>query len=89
MTTPAGPVTVKAGPFVPDDAGFMLDMSTWKLMSLGEVPHLVQDDGLTARVIGVASRDGSLAEDGVELRWRAFMQLVCLNPFANGRFVIS
>jgi hypothetical protein len=89
MSTPAGPVTVKAGPFVPDDAGFLLDMSTWKLMSLGSVPHLVEDDGLTARVVGVASRDGSLAEDGIEIRLRYFAQLVCLNPFANGRFAIS
>lgn len=89
MTSPGGVVTVKAGPFVPENAGFMLEPSSWKLMSLGSVPHMVQDDGLSARVIGVASRDGSLAEDGVEMRWRAFMQLVCLNPFANGRFVIS
>lgn len=89
MSTPAGPITVKAGPFVPDDAGFLLDMSTWKLMSLGAVPHLVEDDGLTARVVGVASRDGSLAEDGIEIRLRYFAQLVCMNPFANGRFVIS
>lgn len=89
MTCPGGPVTVKAGPFVPETAGYLLDMPSWKLMTLGEAPHIVQDDGLTARVIGVASRDGSLAEDGVEMRWRAFMQLVCLNPFANGRFTIS
>jgi hypothetical protein len=73
---------------VPENAGFLLDMSAWKLMTLGEVPHLVQDDGLTARVIGVASRDGSLAEDGVEIRWRSFMQLVCLNTFGQGRFEI-
>lgn len=89
MTCPGGPVAVKCGPFVPENAGFLLDMSSWKLMSLGEVPHLVQDDGLTARVIGVASRDGSLAEDGVEIRWRSFMQLVCLNTFAQGRFEID
>jgi hypothetical protein len=89
MSTPSGPITIKAGPFVPEDSGFLLDMSTWKLMSLGGVPHLVEDDGLTARVVGVASRDGSLAEDGIEMRWRAFPQLVCLNPFANGRIAIS
>lgn len=89
MTGPGGPITVKAAPFVPENAGFLLDMSTWKLMSLGDVPHLVEDDGLTARVIGVASRDGSLAEDGIEIRLRYFAQLVCFNPFANGRFAIS
>jgi hypothetical protein len=89
MSTPSGPITVKAGPFVPDDAGFLLDMATWKILTLGAAPHLVEDDGLSARVIGVASRDGSLAEDGVEMRWRAFLQLVCYNPFANGRFAIN
>jgi hypothetical protein len=89
MSTPSGPITVKAGPFVPETAGYLLDMSTWKLMTLGAAPHLVEDDGLSARVVGVASRDGSLAEDAVEMRWRAFLQLVCLNPFVNGRFTIS
>lgn len=89
MTCPGGPVAVKCGPFVPETAGYMLDMDSWTLMSLGAVPHIVEDDGLTARVIGVASRDGSLAEDGIEIRLRQFTQLVCTNPFANGRFTIS
>lgn len=89
MTCPGGPVICKAGPFVPESAAFLLDMSTWKLMTLGALPHLVEDDGLTARVVGVSSRDGSLAEDGIEIRLRYFAQLVCLNPFANGRAAIS
>lgn len=89
MSTPAGAVMIKAGPFVPEDAGFLLDMSTWKLMSLGAVPHLVDDDGLTARVVGVTDISGSSAAlDGIEIRLRAFPQLVCMNPFANGRFPI-
>ena len=90
MSTPNGPIMVKAGPFVPENAGFLLDMSTFELMSLGEVPHLVDDDGLTARVVGVATSGSTvLAEDGIEIRLRAFPQLVCVNPFANGRFPIS
>jgi hypothetical protein len=89
MTCPGGPVTVRCAPYVPENAGFMLDMSSWTLMTLGAVPHIVEDDGLTARVIGVASRDGSLAEDGIEIRLRQFSQLVCDNPFANGRFAIG
>lgn len=89
MLAPGGAVEIKAAPFVQEDAGFLLDMDTWKLMTLGKAPHVVEDDGLTWRVIGVASRDGSLAEDGVEMRLRAWMQLVCLNPFSNGRIAIS
>lgn len=86
MTGPGGPVVVKAGPYVPGNAAFLLDMSTWRIGTLGALPHLVQDDGLTARVVGVAASSGtSLAMDAVEIRYRAFWQLICDNPFANGR----
>jgi hypothetical protein len=85
MVAPGGTIEVKAGPYVPEDAGFLLDMSTWELMSLGAVPHVVQDDGMTAVRIG----SGSSAEDGIEIRLRYFAQLVCHNPYANGRFPIS
>lgn len=85
MVAPGGTIEVKAGPFVPEDSGYLLDMSTWELMSLGEVPHVVQDDGLTAIRIG----SGVTAEDGIEIRFRYFAQLVCHNPYANGRFPIS
>jgi hypothetical protein len=88
MTGPGGPVTVKAGPYVPSDAAYLLDMDTWKICTLGPAPHLVQDDGLTARVIGVGGGSTN-ALDGVEIRYRAFWQLVCTNPFANGRAAIS
>lgn len=90
FTAPGGPVAVKCGPFVPEDSGFYLDMSTWKILTLGTAPHVVRDDGLDWRVIGVAyDGSGSMAYDGIEQRLRAFLQLVCYNPFANGRFPIS
>lgn len=90
MTTPGGGVVVRAAPYVPENAGFLLDMSTWKLCHLGGLPHLVQDDGLAATRLNpssgyTAANDG----DGIEVRLRQFAQLVCMNPFANGRFVIS
>lgn len=86
MSTPGGGVTVKAGPYVPESAGFLLDMSTWKLMSLGKAPHLVEDDGMSAlRIVVGTGNDG----DGIEMRWRYFAQLVCLSPYDNGRIAIS
>lgn len=87
MTTPGGGVTVKCGPYVPDNAGFLLTPDTWKVMHLGGLPHMVQDDGLTAIRVGGGS--AAAAEDGIEIRFRAFWQNVCLNPYANGRFPIS
>lgn len=87
MSTPGGGVTVRTSPYLDNSAGFLLDMSTWKICHLGPLPHLVQDDGNTAIRIGggVAAN----AQDGIEIRLRQFWQLVCLNPYANGRVAIS
>lgn len=80
MSTPSGGVTVKAGPYVPSNAGFLLDMETWVLMHAAPLPHIIQDDGNS--MLRLAS------EDSIEMRWRWLAQLVCKNPFANGRFAI-
>lgn len=86
MSTPGGGITVKAGPYVPETAGFLLDMDTWSLKTLGAAPHMVEDDGNSALRMPVGTgNDG----DGIEIRWRYFAQLVCENPYTNGRFVIS
>lgn len=81
MLSPGGGIEVRTGPYVPEDAMFLLDMDTWEIHTLGSVPHLVQDDGLTAVRVGF----GSAAEDSIEMRLRAFWVPVCVNPFANGR----
>jgi hypothetical protein len=91
MSTPGGGVEVKAGPYVPEDGGWLLDMSTWKICTLGPMPHLVQDDGLAATRLTPSSTTAPTASndgDGIEIRMRQFAQLVCTNPFANGRVAI-
>ena len=87
MTTPGGGLTVKCGPYVPETHFWMLDMSTWKIHTLMGLPHLVQDDGLTAVRIGggVAAN----AQDGIEIRTRAWWQPVCDKPYSNGCAPIS
>lgn len=87
MATPSGVVSVKCSPYLDDNDAYLLDMSSWKLCHLGGLPHLVQDDGLTATRIGggVAAN----AVDGIEIRVRYFMQLLCMRPYANGRATIS
>lgn len=87
MSTPGGGVEVKTSPYIDNTAGFLLTPDTWKLCHLGPLPHLVQDDGLTAVRIGggVAAN----AEDGIEIRLRYFAETVCVNPYANGRIAIS
>jgi hypothetical protein len=87
MSTPGGGVTVRTSPYLGDSAGYLLDMDAFKILHLGGLPHLVQDDGNTAVRIGggVAAN----AEDGIEIRLRQFWQLVCTNPYACGRIAIS
>jgi hypothetical protein len=84
MSTPGGGITVKAGPYVPEGAGYLLDMSTWKLLTLGAAPHLIEDDGNGA--LRLAAADNL---DGIEIRWRYFAQTLCTSPYDNGRFTIS
>ena len=87
MTTPGGGVTVKTGPYVPETHFWLLDMGTWKIHTLLDLPHLVQDDGLGAMRIG--GGDASQAQDGIEIRFRGWWQPVCDKPYANGCAPIS
>jgi len=83
MASPGGGVEVRTGPYVPEGAGFLLDMSTWELHHAAGLPHVVQDDGNMAMRVG-AGVSGSI-DDSIEIRYRWLAQLLCTNPFANGR----
>lgn len=87
MATPGGTVSVRCSPYVPDSGGWLLDMDTFTLCHLGGLPHLVQDDGLSAVRIGGGVAANAL--DGIEIRLRYFCQLLCTNPYANGYIGIS
>lgn len=84
MLSPGGGLEVRTGPYVPEGYAWMLNMKDWEIHTLGKLPHMVQDDGLTAVRVGF----GSSAEDSIEMRLRAFWALVCVNPFAQGVFPI-
>lgn len=65
----------------PIDKAYALSKDTWELAHMGEYPHLIEDDGQ------VAVR--SATADSIQIRSRAFVQLVCTNPGANGVCSIS
>lgn len=90
MASPGGGVVVKAGPYCPEDAAYLLDMSTWELHHLGGLPHIIDDDGnIAMRIQSLALGGTAAAADGIEMRWRWMANLFCTNPFANGRAAIS
>lgn len=88
MSSPGGAIKVKAGPYVPEDKGYLLADNTWELHTLSSVPHIIEDDGNVAlRVQNLGAAGG--IEDAVEIRFRWLAQLVCTKPMANGVFLIT
>jgi hypothetical protein len=76
IATSAGIIKVSPAPYCPDNRLYVLQSDTWCLHTLGEVPHIVQDDGLMVR----AAR----TTDGVEGRIRYYCQPACNAPGWNG-----
>jgi hypothetical protein len=68
-------MTLMPDPRVEPGLFYMLDMETLWLATLDAVPHLDESDGRPA------AREGST--DGIEIRWRAWFQLVCDAPVKN------
>ena len=72
---PAGEMKVIPDRSCPSNRAFILQLDTWKLISLGPVPQILDYDGT-----GMWVRQAS--DDGVEIRAGAY-NLTCSNPFAN------
>ena len=72
---PRGPINVIPDHNCPGNRGYMLDMSTWELASLGAAPHIFSDDGEMIR---------ASSSDAYEVRAGCYGQLVCRAPGKNG-----
>ncbi len=71
FATQAGVVTVIPDANIPVGTAFMLDRKTWKILHLGGLPHIVQDDGMMAQRLSWSNNDG------IEVRARAMYNLTC------------
>lgn len=78
---PQGPVKVVADQNCPPDRAFLLQLDTWKLESLGDVPKMVDSDGLTM----LRTADA----DGVQIRAVYYAQLSCKAPGFNCNVKLS
>jgi hypothetical protein len=76
--TAAGVVRVYADPDCPDNRGYLLNLDTWRMKHLGEMPHIVVSDGIRA-----LRRGGS---DSIEIRVRQYYVPICRAPGENGVF---
>lgn len=81
IRTSAGAVDVIADPNCPPGVGYLLQMNTWCLKTLGPAPHLKKEDGL------VLERHAT--EDAYEVTWRFWGELGCYAPGYNCRITLA
>lgn len=86
VRTAFGPITCISIPSVPDGRGYILDWTSWKLYTLGNLPHIVDDDGLMFIRGGIAAPDGYLNGDLLAMQFRIWTALLCLKPMSNATF---
>jgi hypothetical protein len=78
---PRGPIKVIPDQNCPKNVAYMLDMSMWKLYSLGKAPKILDSDGLRFLRESTA--------DAVEVRVGYYAQLGCRGPGYNVRIALS
>jgi len=81
IASPAGMITVYADHNCPINVGYLLQMDTWALKSLGAAPRILDFDGLK----GVREANN----DGVEYRWGYYGNLICKAPGFNCRVALA
>lgn len=86
VRTAKGPITVISNVMLPDGRGYVIDFSTWKLYTLKNIPHVIDDDGQTWVRGGIDASDGYKNGDILSLQMRMWKVLLCLKPMSNGTF---
>lgn len=87
VRTPFGPITCIAIPQMKDGRGWILDWTTWTLYTLGNLPHVIDDDGKAMQRLAPGDPAGNnLNGDGVEMRYRIWKVLLCDMPMSNATF---
>lgn len=86
VRTPFGPITCVAIPQLPDGRGYIIDWSSWQLYTLKNLPHVVDEDGMTFVRMGIDTPDGYKNGDGIAMQLRIWKVLLCLQPMSNATF---
>lgn len=87
VRTPFGNVPCVAVPQMKSGRSWIIDWSQWTLYTLGNLPHVIDDDGKAMQRLAPGSPSGNnLNGDGVEMRFRMWKVLVCKMPMSNCTF---
>ncbi len=88
VRTSFGPITCVAIPQMSDGRGYIIDWSSWSLYTLKNLPHVVDEDGMTFVRLGIGTVSGSehLNGDALAMQFRMWKVLLCLQPMSNATF---
>lgn len=90
VRTPWGKVPCIAIPQLKAGRGWIVDWTTFTLFTIGNLPHVIDDDGKVMQRLAPGSPTGNnLNGDGVEMRFRIWKALLCLAPIANATFLTA
>ncbi len=81
-----GLITAISVPQLADGRGYIIDWSTWKLYTLKNLPHVIDEDGQTFIRGREGTPDGYANGDFVKMQMRMWKTLLCFMPMANATF---
>lgn len=86
VRTGFGPITCIAIPQLPDGRGYIIDWSTWRLYTLRNLPHVIDEDGQMFVRGREGTPDTNANGDFIKMQFRMWKALLCLMPMANATF---
>lgn len=90
VNTAYGPIPCIMIPQMRDGRGYILDWTSWVLYTIGNLPHVINDDGNVMLRLAPGNPSGNtLNGDGVEMRFRMWTVLLCNNPISNSTFLTA
>lgn len=88
VNTAYGMIHVVAVPQLKDGRGYIIDWTSWKLYTLKNLPHVIDEDGQTFVRGGVGTVAGNehINGDFIKMQFRLWKILLCLKPMSNATF---
>lgn len=88
VRTSFGTIPVVSVPQLRDGRGYIIDWTTWKLYTLKNLPHVIDEDGQTFVRGGVGTVAGNehINGDFIKMQFRLWKILLCIRPMSNATF---
>lgn len=89
VRTAYGPITCVSVPQLKDGRGYIIDWTSWKLYTLKNLPHVIDEDGQTFVRGREGAPDTNANGDFIKMQFRLWKFLLCLKPMSNATFLTA